>query len=105
MPHASSHLDALTSDLPTHSSDDLVESNIALQPVRPRDIGCTRSLADAKEPGTRPMCPGNPLGDHGQRAIASSASASATRSRSEEHTSELQSPDHLVCRPLLEKKK
>src|SRR5258708_26758960 len=26
-------------------------------------------------------------------------------SRSEEHTSELQSPDHLVCRLLLEKKK
>src|SRR5438552_14346783 len=26
------------------------------------------------------------------------------RSRSEEHTSELQSPDHLVCRLLLEKK-
>src|SRR5690348_17874823 len=25
--------------------------------------------------------------------------------RSEEHTSELQSPVHLVCRPLLEKKK
>src|SRR5258708_29034181 len=29
----------------------------------------------------------------------------AVRSRSEEHTSELQSPDHLVCRLLLEKKK
>src|SRR5258708_11945197 len=28
-----------------------------------------------------------------------------TESRSEEHTSELQSPDHLVCRLLLEKKK
>src|SRR5258708_24540098 len=28
-----------------------------------------------------------------------------TRPRSEEHTSELQSPDHLVCRLLLEKKK
>src|SRR5258708_27810306 len=27
------------------------------------------------------------------------------RCRSEEHTSELQSPDHLVCRLLLEKKK
>src|SRR5258708_28316009 len=27
------------------------------------------------------------------------------RLRSEEHTSELQSPDHLVCRLLLEKKK
>src|SRR5258708_8004312 len=29
----------------------------------------------------------------------------ADRRRSEEHTSELQSPDHLVCRLLLEKKK
>src|SRR5258708_30158151 len=29
----------------------------------------------------------------------------ATLFRSEEHTSELQSPDHLVCRLLLEKKK
>src|SRR5438552_9079946 len=29
----------------------------------------------------------------------------AVRSRSEEHTSELQSPDQLVCRLLLEKKK
>src|SRR5258708_31755993 len=27
------------------------------------------------------------------------------QNRSEEHTSELQSPDHLVCRLLLEKKK
>src|SRR5258708_10797043 len=38
----------------------------------------------------------------------SSAAADWTpleRSRSEEHTSELQSPDHLVCRLLLEKKK
>src|SRR5258708_25220732 len=30
---------------------------------------------------------------------------SAYQKRSEEHTSELQSPDHLVCRLLLEKKK
>src|SRR5258708_30955044 len=29
----------------------------------------------------------------------------ASTTRSEEHTSELQSPDHLVCRLLLEKKK
>src|SRR5258708_22429224 len=28
-----------------------------------------------------------------------------SQDRSEEHTSELQSPDHLVCRLLLEKKK
>src|SRR5258708_17778378 len=30
---------------------------------------------------------------------------SGNLTRSEEHTSELQSPDHLVCRLLLEKKK
>src|SRR5258708_20333487 len=30
---------------------------------------------------------------------------SFAQQRSEEHTSELQSPDHLVCRLLLEKKK
>src|SRR5258708_26949866 len=33
------------------------------------------------------------------------ANAAAPSGRSEEHTSELQSPDHLVCRLLLEKKK
>src|SRR5438552_14038168 len=33
------------------------------------------------------------------------AAGSALAARSEEHTSELQSPDHLVCRLLLEKKK
>src|SRR5258708_29600090 len=50
---------------------------------------------------------------HGQvvflfrRGSAATASAhhSAAAARSEEHTSELQSPDHLVCRLLLEKKK
>src|SRR5258708_24530500 len=31
--------------------------------------------------------------------------ADLVATRSEEHTSELQSPDHLVCRLLLEKKK
>src|SRR5258708_28820615 len=31
--------------------------------------------------------------------------AASRSGRSEEHTSELQSPDHLVCRLLLEKKK
>src|SRR5215813_2123769 len=39
----------------------------------------------------RPVCPG--------------AVAGTRRSRSEEHTSELQSRPHLVCRLLLEKKK
>src|SRR5207244_13551746 len=35
---------------------------------------------------------------------ASPRSLTPCRRRSEEHTSELQSPDHLVCRLLLEKK-
>src|SRR5262245_64559986 len=38
-------------------------------------------------------------------AVASPASVSRSSARSEEHTSELQSLRHLVCRLLLEKKK
>src|SRR5258708_29706362 len=38
-------------------------------------------------------------------AAADEERAYADANRSEEHTSELQSPDHLVCRLLLEKKK
>src|SRR4051794_41735654 len=38
-------------------------------------------------------------------STSSSAWSSRSSRRSEEHTSELQSPVHLVCRLLLEKKK
>src|SRR5258708_24168874 len=52
---------------------------------------------------------GNPFprDRHRSRALLGEArNESIARSvRSEEHTSELQSPDHLVCRLLLEKKK
>src|SRR5438552_7603391 len=41
----------------------------------------------------------------GTRLPTSSCSRLLRKNRSEEHTSELQSPDHLVCRLLLEKKK
>src|SRR5437879_9322918 len=41
----------------------------------------------------------------GRPAIAAAESVRAQRGRSEEHTSELQSPMYLVCRLLLEKKK
>src|SRR5258708_31995516 len=37
--------------------------------------------------------------------VALSVNLRSASARSEEHTSELQSPDHLVCRLLLEKKK
>src|SRR5438552_14946104 len=61
--------------------------------------------------GSRSLSP--ELGQRSKWAIRWSSSrtaksaATATKSpisRSEEHTSELQSPDHLVCRLLLEKK-
>src|SRR5258708_21861325 len=42
--------------------------------------------------------------DFGSRQIGDEDRA-RDEARSEEHTSELQSPDHLVCRLLLEKKK
>src|SRR5258708_18690909 len=40
-----------------------------------------------------------------RRSVPCLAERTAGLPRSEEHTSELQSPDHLVCRLLLEKKK
>src|SRR5438552_14324539 len=49
---------------------------------RPQDPRAARARGGAPRAGGRPPGP-----------------------RSEEHTSELQSPDHLVCRLLLEKKK
>src|SRR3712207_8028712 len=48
-------------------------------------------------PGTSCAC--------GQFPTSSSTRGSTTRRRSEEHTSELQSRQYLVCRLLLEKKK
>src|SRR5258708_10067792 len=42
---------------------------------------------------------------HGEEAVVGVRRAEVLDVRSEEHTSELQSPDHLVCRLLLEKKK
>src|SRR5258708_24438293 len=44
-------------------------------------------------------------GGRAQGTAARRRAGAGARHRSEEHTSELQSPDHLVCRLLLEKKK
>src|SRR5258708_30486676 len=43
--------------------------------------------------------------DRAQNAVIQRLAGPEVTQRSEEHTSELQSPDHLVCRLLLEKKK
>src|SRR5258708_29059142 len=71
-----------------------------------------RSLAHAHGGGhaqaacavTRCVGEGGLLGDvlDGDKALEFKG---VVHDRSEEHTSELQSPDHLVCRLLLEKKK
>src|SRR5207244_13150618 len=55
----------------------------------------TLSLHDAL-----PICP--PVSEH--RLERTGHPCRRAGGRSEEHTSELQSPDHLVCRLLLEKK-
>src|SRR5438045_7403036 len=61
----------------------------------------TLSLHDALPISSRPR----PSTITCRRCCRSSACARAGRLRSEEHTSELQSLRHLVCRLLLEKKK
>src|SRR3712207_8251097 len=47
----------------------------------------------------------NAMKDHPWKAWASADEEATQRRRSEEHTSELQSRQYLVCRLLLEKKK
>src|SRR3712207_8490244 len=52
-----------------------------------------------------PVMPGNVLGNAAGSADLALAVANGEEGRSEEHTSELQSRQYLVCRLLLEKKK
>src|SRR5947208_5893440 len=73
---------------------------------RSNDLGLAvaNSLA-AIEAGVRQVeCTINGIGERAGNASLEEI-VMAMRVRSEEHTSELQSPDHLVCRLLLEKKK
>src|SRR2546422_7470931 len=62
--------------------------NFAADPGRANQYGLIQGEANAIQPGKRP-----------------DSSMTPTILRSEEHTSELQSRLHLVCRLLLEKKK
>src|SRR5258708_10708169 len=59
----------------------------------------------ARSPRARPSPNGDSIVEAFATTDGAATSTRATISRSEEHTSELQSPDHLVCRLLLEKKK
>src|SRR5205814_9321244 len=97
-PHPALH------SFPTRRSSDLAPSlahcaDESLNPVDPQQVlwhgasnfaGCLLHLAE--------------LGEVGARTPILSVMALNRRERSEEHTSELQSLRHLVCRLLLEKK-
>src|SRR5437763_10381463 len=61
-----------------------------------------RSPARSTTAAASPTCPFLPT--PWRRAAAPTRRSSPTAARSEEHTSELQSPMYLVCRLLLEKK-
>src|SRR5947208_8725033 len=60
-----------------------------------RSGGCGRALGRARQR----------IGFQRQKLATGADDFVFVSFRSEEHTSELQSPDHLVCRLLLEKKK
>src|SRR5258708_10411790 len=72
-----------------------------LRPCSPwtNPVWATRLAAPFATSGLPPIMPRSP------RRTAAWKSKIPGHIRSEEHTSELQSPDHLVCRLLLEKKK
>src|SRR5258708_31601137 len=61
-----------------------------------------RSLFDESTYSHRPEIASRGMGG---RRLSGMQRVRLLAHRSEEHTSELQSPDHLVCRLLLEKKK
>src|SRR5205823_9609031 len=86
---------------PTRRSSDLAESGPAA--VRRRDEARVpgRRLVEYGDPG--PRCPG--LRGPGSPYTTNLRPGTRASSRSEEHTSELQSLAYLVCRLLLEKKK
>src|SRR3712207_8297290 len=66
--------------------------------------GHLRPLRDALPPADRPDA-GRGIGSHpGRGAAAAPQAEPCSWPRSEEHTSELQSRQYLVCRLLLEKK-
>src|SRR5207244_11762288 len=104
--HRSSRRSRLTS-----SRDPLYPSPIAPStlpflffPYPPTTQLYTLSLHDALPISRGRQPPARLLLDLGLRAHGTPRRRRRLRGEIEEHTSELQSPDHLVCRLLLEKK-
>src|SRR5439155_24385207 len=99
--YSTAHLPDLLS-FPTRRSSDLVKlpGRVAQLPAEPRRAAHEAALEH--DPGAE----AGPGRQHHQRAGAPAGTGfGAGIVRSEEHTSELQSCGHIVCRLLLEKKK
>src|SRR5258708_11583592 len=79
------------------------QEGIPVRVVDRCDLGGHEQGRDVED---RERCSGFVAEDSGKLGAGGSRKLrKRVTSRSEEHTSELQSPDHLVCRLLLEKKK
>src|SRR3712207_7965080 len=74
------------------------------RPPRSTLFPYTTLLRSGALPGPRPQA-GSGCGDGQPRSPQAEEGEGVDRRRSEEHTSELQSRQYLVCRLLLEKKK
>src|SRR5471030_1008209 len=86
---------------PRHSPAPRIASS-----VPPRVMRIWPRTSTKKEyPGSSSPTSCDPARTSNQRAIGAASARHCASKRSEEHTSELQSLRHLVCRLLLEKKK
>src|SRR3712207_7939045 len=72
-------------------------------PVWIRSVGLVLGAVVARAAGTRAFATVRPVGHPFRRETAAGPRLASRIGRSEEHTSELQSRQYLVCRLLLEK--
>src|SRR5205807_9111598 len=88
---------------PTRRSSDLLARRRLWRAARPRPAGLRAQPARGVLPASRSP-PADRAQAQRQRRPSLDAAHQHSQPRSEEHTSELQSPCNLVCRLLLEKK-
>src|SRR5207244_8879407 len=89
---------------PTRRSSDLTTRRLAGRVMARRDMGRLVFLDLVDRSGRiQLLCAVERTGEIDVH-LGDVVGAAGSPARSEEHTSELQSPDHLVCRLLLEKK-
>src|SRR5687768_18195302 len=97
--------DTATTEIYTLSLHELFRSVPSGVPSVRHSLCCVPNTATpSTKPTTGPAGAYSTAGVTGARRTVPSAVPSVFQSRSEEHTSELQSRLHLVCRLLLEKK-